>query len=314
MVIADADQGARDAARGFAPRVVESYQDVLSMTEVDAVVIATPTPLHAEIACAALRQRKHVYLEKPIAATVDEARAVVNEWRLAGTVGMIGLNFRFHPAYVAARAAIAAGQLGRIERVRSTFVTTEVNAPIWKTRRSSGGGVLLDLATHHLDLVRFLFDSPIAEIGARVWSQRSEHDCAAIDLRLENGIAVESKFGMYAERDVDRFEILGMGGSATIDRLQGRFLIYGGTRGSRFRRFVDSCIRGPRLIPEYLFGRPEPSYEIALNGFIAAVRSGQQVRPSLEDGYAVACLVHAAEEAATAHRVVRIREQLLPVA
>lgn len=82
------------------------------MPEVEAVVICLPPALHAEYAIAAFQAGKHVYLEKPIATNLLDARAVVEAWRKAGTVGMMGFNYCFNGLYQSAKQYVRSGPLG----------------------------------------------------------------------------------------------------------------------------------------------------------------------------------------------------------
>jgi predicted dehydrogenase len=104
IALAEPDVQRRVEASRRAPGAAAygSYHDLLKMPEVEAVVICLPNALHAEVAVAALEQGKHVYLEKPLATSLDEAQRVVTAWRRAGVVGMIGFNYRFNPLFQAA--------------------------------------------------------------------------------------------------------------------------------------------------------------------------------------------------------------------
>src|SRR5438067_819851 len=80
--------------------------------------------------------------------------------------------------------------------VRSVFTTPPGRMPEWRQRRASGGGALLDLASHHVDLVRFWFNQQVVEVRGSVRSERAEADTATLELRLANGLQVQSFFSM----------------------------------------------------------------------------------------------------------------------
>ncbi|MCS6859689.1 MAG: Gfo/Idh/MocA family oxidoreductase, partial [Abditibacteriales bacterium] len=158
-----------------------------------------------------------IYLEKPLATNLDEAQTVLTAWRTAGVVGMVGFNYRFHPLYERIRQHVQSGKLGALVGARSVFCTPARPLPTWKQFRHSGGGVLLDLASHHVDLVRFFFGQEVREVSAALRSQRSDDDSAMLQLRLDDGLPVQSFFSMNAV-DEDRFEIYGTAGKLAVNR------------------------------------------------------------------------------------------------
>ncbi len=271
------------------------YRDLLDRSEVDAVVICLPTELHAEAAIAAFQAGKHVYLEKPIATDRAAAQAVYEAWQQAGTVGMIGFNFRFDPLFQQARETIRTGALGELLAVRSIFSTISRPLPVWKQHRSRGGGVLLDLASHHVDLLHFLFDEEVEQVWATLSSLESEGDNATVQFRLRSGLTVQSLFSSTS-REENRFEIYGSRQKLTVDRLWLPDIDLEQNHQPRTRRHRLMRLLYPRRLlhtPDY-----EGSFRTALSAFIEAASNGQQVPPTLLDGYRSLLVVEAAEASA----------------
>ena len=106
--LADTDERRLADAHRFAPQAAThtDYVQLLDQTTVDAVFICLPTDLHAVAAQAALCAGKHVYLEKPIASNLDEARLVLETARRGDVITMIGFNYRYNPIYTAVRRHI----------------------------------------------------------------------------------------------------------------------------------------------------------------------------------------------------------------
>jgi myo-inositol 2-dehydrogenase / D-chiro-inositol 1-dehydrogenase len=155
---ADPDPAARASAMCLTGVPVhERAEDLLGRSDIDAVVICAPTQFHAELAVAAADAGKHFYLEKPIATDAAGARRVVDAAAAAGVIGAIGFNRRLHPLYQQARDLLAAGRIGRVRAVQTALCEPlpAETMPGWRRQRASGGGVLLDLASHHLDLLRW---------------------------------------------------------------------------------------------------------------------------------------------------------------
>lgn len=312
IALAEVDPQRREQARRSAPAAFafESYQQLLEMPEVEAAIICLPTALHAEAAVAALERGKHVYLEKPLATSLGEARSILVAWRRAGVVGMIGFNYRFNALYQAVRRHVESGRLGELIIARSVFSTAARDVPEWKQSRQSGGGVLLDLASHHIDLVRFFFGQEVCKVFAELRSQRSEGDSATLQLWLDDGLLVQSFFSMSAVEE-DRFEIYGQKGKLSVDR----YLSYGVeisdpilnfARFKRMRNKIRSFIRSTYLVDKIRAPASEPSYGAALARFAKAVRANRPTEPDLLDGYHSLMVIEAAEESARTGLVVSL--------
>ena len=291
--VAEPSPQARAAARVLVPGaiIVEDVGELLQRPDVDAVVVTAPSGLHAELAIAVVQARRHLYLEKPLATTLADGERVVAAARAAGVVATIGFNRRFHPAVRRARSAIRVGGLGSVRRVSSTFTEPANGLPAWKTTRAQGGGALLDLASHHVDLIRFLLGVEVEAVHATVTSERSEHDNATLHLRLSGGAEAELDVGFRDPR-TDVLEMVGERGTMRIDRHAGRV-------SRRPRRLAPS--RELALLRFLMLVRPlsEPSYAIALRAFVARVRGEDVDLPTLDDGLRCLEVVLAAEEASS---------------
>lgn len=256
------------------------YREALALPGLDAVLIAAPNAQHAPIARAALEAGKHVYLEKPLATNLAEAEPVITAWRRAGVVGMIGFNYRFNPLFVNLRQRIRAGRLGEIRHVRSAFTTPARPLPAWKQARATGGGVLLDLGSHHFDLLPWLLGRPVERVAAEIRSVNTEADTATVRWQFAGGITGESHFSLAADRDEDRIEI----GPLVLDRYRSR------RASGKF-----PAIPGWYTLQRLRSPGHEPSYRRALTEFITAIRTRRPASPDLADGYRSLQLVCEAE-------------------
>ena len=312
VAFADINRSQRDLAAQRAPRALafSDYEQLLEKCDLDAVMICAPNLLHADMTIAALKNGVNVYLEKPLATRLDDARLVMRAWQSNRAVGVMGFNFRFNPLYQAVRERVTSGELGELLIVRSVFSTAPKNLPGWKLTRRGGGGVLLDLASHHLDLIRYFFSQEIAEVLAIVESRRSENDTAWVQLRLANGLMVQSFFSSAAAEE-DSFEIFGEKGKLTVDRY--RSLAVRATQSRLTGVRFDQLKAGFRNLrnTRYLFEKMraaahEPSYYAALDSFLEAVGSGENRDPNLYDGYRNFEVIAAAEESAKLKMAVRV--------
>ncbi|KUM70408.1 Gfo/Idh/MocA family protein [Streptomyces griseorubiginosus] len=145
---------------GFAS-ATRDWREVAADPRVQAVSVTAPNFLHREIGVAMAEAGKHLWIEKPVGLTVEDARAVADAAAAAGVRSAVGFNYRNAPAVEAARELIAAGELGTITHVRirlfSDYAAHPQGALTWRYERERGGsGVLGDLASHGADLARFL--------------------------------------------------------------------------------------------------------------------------------------------------------------
>ncbi|MEU9626811.1 Gfo/Idh/MocA family protein [Streptomyces luteogriseus] len=145
---------------GFAS-TTRDWREVAADPRVRAVSITAPNFLHREIGVAMAEAGKHIWIEKPVGLTAEDAGAVADAVAEAGVQGAVGFNYRNAPAVEAARELIASGEIGTVTHVRvrlfSDYAAHPEGALTWRYERERGGsGVLGDLASHGVDLARHL--------------------------------------------------------------------------------------------------------------------------------------------------------------
>ncbi|WP_024510503.1 Gfo/Idh/MocA family oxidoreductase [Bradyrhizobium sp. ARR65] len=159
-------------------RTFENLDDLIA-EGVDAVTIAAPTHLHHEIALACITRKIDVLVEKPIASTVEEGREIVAAARAAGVTLMVGHVERFNPAVAAVKQAISG------EDILSIAITRVGPFP----PRMSNVGVVIDLAVHDIDLIRWFTESDIVEVQPQLSSAVAEReDIALLQFRTASGV------------------------------------------------------------------------------------------------------------------------------
>jgi predicted dehydrogenase len=315
VAIADSDAGALAGAGTLAPsaRTFATADELLEHAAVDAVVIALPTAWHADVAVAAFERGMHVYLEKPVAMDLTEGERVLDAWRRSGRVGMMGFNYRRNALYASVARRVQDGEVGTPLAIRSVF-STRANpageAARWRDDRATGGGVLLDLASHHIDLVRHITGAEVQRVAAHVRSHRTGQDTATLLLTLSSGTSVEIFVSLSAMED-DRLEIYGDGGRLVVDRYRALDVQRDGVSAHRSPADrVAAMFAQARALP-YAATKlrsvgHEPSFRLAMLDFVTAAREGRPITPDIADGYASLSVVVAAEEAARTTRVVDV--------
>jgi predicted dehydrogenase len=303
--IAEPDERNRQQAQRLSPHAkpFRAVDEMLAGSDLDAVAICLPNALHAEACLAAFARGLHVYLEKPLATSRREGLIILDAWRRAGSVGMIGFNYRFNPLYQSAGQSVQSGELGEIVAMRSVFSLPSHEIPSWKNGAVAGGGVLFDLASHHVDLARHFLGSDVRSVLARPVIEDGRWESAVLEMRLASGAVVQSFFSLAAVED-DCIEIYGRAGKLVVDRhlsldVQVRGATHSSARADRLRHLVRSAIRVPYLWDKRRAPAFEPSYPAAWNAFVAAVREGKPASPDLEDGYRSVAVIEAAMESAS---------------
>ena len=151
-----------------AARVAESvgaesttdFEAVLCDPEVDAVDICLPTSLHREVAERAFAAGKHVFLEKPLALTVEDGNAIVAAAEQSGSLFMVGLVLRFWPEYVELHRLVERGELGRPRAVFAQRLSPPADWAAWLRDPAQSGGTAVDLMIHDFDQMNALLGTP----------------------------------------------------------------------------------------------------------------------------------------------------------
>ncbi len=258
------------------------YAQLLNDPNVDAVVLVTPTTLHADQTSAALRAGKHVFVEKPLSldvATCETVEAVAAEH--PELVAMVGFVRRFDPSYAEAKAAIDAGDLGRPFLVRSQTCDQNDESGFFVRFAESSGGIFMDCSVHDIDLARWMLGNPKA---TRVFASGTValHEGLKPIGDVDNGLAiVEFDAGQravfYASRTMPHghettTEVIGTTGTVQVGM---------GAHLSRVQ-YRDACGVGHRALPDF-FARFGEAFRLEMEAFVAACRGERPVPLTLHD-------------------------------
>lgn len=169
-------QRAREAsARHNIPRSYTDYHELLEQPDIDAVVVALPNHLHASVAIEALKARKHVLLEKPMATNVKDAAKIIDVAKSMKRTLMVAQNLRFNRHTQLAKQVIDRGDLGEVYHVRSFWLRRAGIPRIgsWFTQKQqAGGGSLYDLGVHLVDTcLHLLKDFEVASVSAQTYAK-----------------------------------------------------------------------------------------------------------------------------------------------
>ncbi|NDY92076.1 Gfo/Idh/MocA family oxidoreductase [Ideonella livida] len=259
-----------------------SFDTFLDDPELDAVVLVTPTSLHADQTMAALRAGKHVFVEKPLALNVEDCervQAVAAEH--PNQVAMVGFVRRFDPSYRRAAQRIEAGELGRPFLVRSQ--TCDQNDPegFFVRFAPTSGGIFMDCSVHDIDLARWLLGRPKA-LRAFATGTIALHPGLAECQDVDNGLAIVEFEGgaravFYASRTLPHghettTEVIGTAGT-----LQVGFGAHADRLELRSAAGVSHAV-----LPDF-HARFEAAFQQEMAEFVAACRGERQLSLTLAD-------------------------------
>ena len=301
------------------------WRTILTRDDIDVVSVCTPNALHEEMAVALLKAGKHVYLDKPMAVTLDSARRIAAAARESGAYSQMVMNNRFLPATMRAKQLAEEGALGEIIGFHAQYLhsgSVDEARPIgWK--QEAQGGVILDLASHALDLVTDICGFPKRVMCAAntLYASRPTktggvetdlaEDHAILTLRMPNGAlgTVEASKIATGTNDEMGFEIYGKKGALKFDLMEPGWLWYfdntvpeaplGGRRG--FTR-IECMARYPApagtfLPPKNAIGW-DRGHIHCYYSFLDCVAHGKAPRPSIEDGLKLQAVLAAAADSA----------------
>ncbi len=231
------EERARATAEEFGvPRYYTDYEEMLQKEELDGVSVCTPNSLHAPVAIAAFQAGCHVLCEKPIATSAGEGQKMVDAAKSAGKIFMMAFNNRFRGDTQVLKRYIEQGRLGRIYYAKTGWIRRRGIPGMggwFTTRAMSGGGPLIDIGVHVLDLTLYLmgnpkpvsaFGSTYAEFGPRMpgGEKYDVEDLAAAIVKFSDGSTVFLEASWASNIEGDRFYVTLMGteGGADLEPLR----------------------------------------------------------------------------------------------
>lgn len=321
----------RLAARFGWEETAADWREVIARPDIDLIDICTPVHTHAAIALAAVKAGKAVYCEKPLTATLAEAREVVAAVKTTGVPNMCSFITRAAPAVTLARQMVEEGLIGQIFEWRSTFLQAWLVDPAfpltWRLRKeTAGSGALSDLGSHSLDLARWLVGE-VAAVSGQLHTYTKERsipvkdigrnsipsgkmgavtvdDVAWATLRFENGAfgSMEASRMATGRLCAHRFEIHGSKGALAYDFMRLNELEY-------FNNEEPRRLQGWRTIHATLPVHPymsawwpaghsigyEHSFTHLISNFIQNIAAGKPTTPNFEDSARVQAIMEAVE-------------------
>jgi predicted dehydrogenase len=291
--ICDLRSDALEAVQRRHPKVraTSDIDEMLADPELDAVVVATPISSHYSVASAALTAGKHIWVEKPLAASSREALALIRQAHDSGLVLLPGHTFLYSPPVVKIRDLISSGELGEIYSISMSRVNLGLH--------QSDASVVWDLAPHDFAILRYWLDNVPAEVSAMTRSCVFPDipDVAFLSMRFDTGTIAHLELSWLSPSKLRRTTIIG----------SSKMVVYDDTSQEPVRIFDSgAALRDPETFGEYrltyrsgdiVSPRIDATEPLALElaDFCAAVVDGSSLRSTPEIGLEVVHTIEAVE-------------------
>ena len=303
VAVVDADPGcARRVAAFHAARAYVDLEEMLERERPEAVSVAVPTQAHYAIVSRALAANCHVLVEKPIAATLDEAAQLVAAAEASGRVLMVGHIERFNPAIIELKRRLAAGALGRVFQIHARRL-----GPF--PPRVRDVGVVIDLATHDLDIMRYLTGSEAARLYAEIKRElhTAREDLLSASVCFRNDTLGLLEINWLTPTKVRELSVTGERGMFRADYLTQDLFFYENAEASGADWNALSLLRGVSegAMIRFPLQRVEP-LRAELEAFLAAINGSADGLVTGRDGLAALHLALALIQSGEEHRSLEL--------
>ncbi|MEI6099849.1 MAG: inositol 2-dehydrogenase [Alphaproteobacteria bacterium] len=302
VAVADAMAPAAAAVAAQYGCDVRSIDAILAATDIDAVVICTPTDTHADLIEAFARAGKAIFCEKPIDLSLARVKSCLSVVRDTKAVLVVGFNRRFDPHFAAVKAEVTKGTIGAVEMV--TITSRDPGAPgVDYIKRS--GGIFRDMTIHDFDMARFLLGEEVTEVSAMAAvlvdpaiGAAGDSDSVQVMLKTASGKMALISNSRRATYGYDqRIEVHGALGAVAAENQRPVSIEVASATG---------YTRPP--LHDFFMTRYTAAYAAEIATFIQAVAGSAVASPSGEDGLSALALAEAALKSVAEGRMVKVSE------
>jgi myo-inositol 2-dehydrogenase / D-chiro-inositol 1-dehydrogenase len=302
VAVADALPAAAEAVAGPAGAAVRTIGEIMSSSDIDAVLITTPTDMHADLIEKAAHAGKAIFCEKPVDLDVARVRACLTVVEKTKALLMVGFNRRFDPNFMEVQRRIANGEIGEVEMVT---ITSRDPAPPPVDYLARSGGLFRDMTIHDFDMARFLLGEEPVSVTASASvlvdpaiGKAGDVDSAAITLVTKSGKIAQISNSRRASYGYDqRIEVHGSTGLLSAENLRDTTVELANADGYR---------REPLM--NFFMTRYTQAYANEIAAFVAATTGQGVVSPTGEDGLRALILAEAAMRSVKERRTVDVAE------
>jgi len=279
--VADLSEKARSTAKKSGVKnVYGKYEDLLKDDKIDAVIISLPNFLHQEAAVKSAEAGKHILLEKPLARTVEEGDKILSAVKKNTVKLMIGYDMRFDPVLSRIHDQIANGFFGEVQIAEATNISggpfsprSDSIGPVrvpswWLDKELAGGGALLDLGSHLVDLFIWYFGEVASASSFLKYIFRTDlEDAATCILKFKNGPIATVKVGWFSKGFIQSLQVCGTAKNTLVQLAPKK----------------TSSILWKGVVRKFGQDKNDPYY-LELQHFVSCLQKDEQPQPSGEEG------------------------------
>jgi len=293
-----------EESRKIAEEFNVPYDELLTVPELDAVVICSPTDTHADYVIQAARAGKHIFCEKPLDLSLERVQEVLEVVEECGVKLMLGFNRRFDPEFMKIRSLVEKDAVGDPQIIK---ITSRDPGPPPVSYIKSSGGMFLDMTIHDFDMARYISGKQVKEVYAKATvkvdpeiAQAGDVDTAVITLTFEDdSMAVIDNCRKAAYGYDQRLEVFGSKGMAQAENLF----------PNKHKLYTEEGVSGD--LPLYFFlERYDASYNQEIKEFIDALLSDSAMPVDGSDGLISIAIGLAAKKSLQENRPVQMKEIL----
>jgi myo-inositol 2-dehydrogenase / D-chiro-inositol 1-dehydrogenase len=313
----DSSRAGRIATLFGASRTFTDYRELVQQDNIDAVAVLTHTGAHAETGVAVLDAGKHLFMEKPLALTIEDADRLVAAETGSRRVAQVCFNLRWHRLIRQAKAIIKIGTLGRVKAIRSVYThdRTGADAPAWHRKTALGGGVGFNEGVHHYDLWRYLLGVEVEQVHAlSAASEIYEDETSVVSAVLGGGVLASGVMSFLTGPNSE-VEVFGEKGRLLIslyrfDGLQWySSRTYPGAHADRLKRGLRAIAAMPGLFSDMRDGGGfQATFAACWKGFGDSIRTGRAPECTMEDGRRALAIALAAAASVSTGQPVKVAD------
>lgn len=282
------------------PERYTNYKELLKKADVDAVIIATPTSTHKDVAIDCLKAKKDVLVEKPLARTYAEAKLIADTAKKHKKKLMVGMNLRYRPDAMILKSLLGNDEIGDPFYIKCGWIRRQSSSEKWFTKKTeSGGGVIIDLSILLLDLSLWLLDYPPVEtVTTHSFYQNTKNveDTSLSFLRCKNSklIVIETSWSLPVEKDLFYLNVYGAKGIARLNPLR------------LFKKIEEQMMDLSPLQTESSVHLFRKSYQNELKSFMGAVRGLNPMFSSGDEALSRMKVIDAMYESASQKKDIKL--------
>jgi myo-inositol 2-dehydrogenase/D-chiro-inositol 1-dehydrogenase len=293
-------EGAEKTAAQYGGKVTDNPADIFASGEVDAVIVASPTPTHVDLISDAIDAGVHVLCEKPIDLDIKRVDALRDKASSAKINIALGFNRRFDQNFNRLHTRVQNGDIGRLEQL--TIISRDP-APAPQAYIAVSGGIFRDMTIHDFDMTRF-FVPKIVEVTARGANSFSDYikeeddfDSVVVIMRGDNDELISITNSRHASYGYDQ----------RVEAFGDKGMLYASNVATNSVKFFGANeVESSDPYMEFFLERYAYSYRRELALFVEGIKSGKQLNPSFEDGRAALLLADAANESARTGKSISV--------